>query len=562
MPFKVGYQPAIRLRIEVKRCANVYGQSPCTASGTDALRCFNTINTCQDIPNYRKATHEYKFCSSGVFLDGYMPVIKSYRKSAPQLSKKFDIWKRLSISITLDNFIGNDTNQDDPYKSGRVIKIHDTSWWDRFRQRNKFLNGSPAVFEEGYVNEMNDFVPVTAHHIFVKTINYNQKTTVIEFNDGLEITEKKGAQVPAPSEVLLYEDLNETATEIKINKPFKLDSSGKPPKYISIAPEIMEATAQRPFRPEGAAPDSTPIYWILDVVRGVEKWGSEILSHDNGDSVQDCYYHENRNVADIVEDLLKFTNIERFGIKVNREDFDLAKRLLLENYNLTGIVVKPTGVDKLLSKLQKDCGMIVFYDEVEKQMNLKTLEGLSIEGNNQNELQQDGILRNSFRFKDKLLESLSRVLIFCAPNNYADTSNDTAKYRFVIVGRNEEIEGEDYRNTVSERKIYSEWLNRAQAILTARRYLEAGGDNEGEVSVDVPIDFEISLGDNLPIYTDRNVDSYGNKGLPYNIRILRIDSINSEKKRLVGRRNIFGDPGQTYARYDISVYDGADVYII
>jgi len=42
-------------------CANTYGVAPCTASGAVGTECYNTYETCQDIPNYIKTTKTYRF---------------------------------------------------------------------------------------------------------------------------------------------------------------------------------------------------------------------------------------------------------------------------------------------------------------------------------------------------------------------------------------------------------------------------------------------------------------------------------------------------------------------
>jgi hypothetical protein len=45
--------------LDLPRCANVYGTSPCTASvATGGKKCFNTRATCQDLANYRRGIPE------------------------------------------------------------------------------------------------------------------------------------------------------------------------------------------------------------------------------------------------------------------------------------------------------------------------------------------------------------------------------------------------------------------------------------------------------------------------------------------------------------------------
>ena len=39
--------------LDLPRCANTYGVSPCTAALSGDNKCFNSRVTCQDVPNFR-----------------------------------------------------------------------------------------------------------------------------------------------------------------------------------------------------------------------------------------------------------------------------------------------------------------------------------------------------------------------------------------------------------------------------------------------------------------------------------------------------------------------------
>ena len=56
---ELGREPVEIIEIITPKCSNVYGVSPCTASGTGDAKCFNTRATCQDTANYqaRPLTH-------------------------------------------------------------------------------------------------------------------------------------------------------------------------------------------------------------------------------------------------------------------------------------------------------------------------------------------------------------------------------------------------------------------------------------------------------------------------------------------------------------------------
>jgi len=58
---KVGKQAITILELDLDACSLTYGNSPCTASGTAALKCFNTFGTCQDTANFAKTTKTFRF---------------------------------------------------------------------------------------------------------------------------------------------------------------------------------------------------------------------------------------------------------------------------------------------------------------------------------------------------------------------------------------------------------------------------------------------------------------------------------------------------------------------
>ncbi|GAG23593.1 unnamed protein product, partial [marine sediment metagenome] len=58
---KVGKQAITILELDLDACSLTYGNSPCTASGTAPLKCFNTFGTCQDTANFDKTSKTFRF---------------------------------------------------------------------------------------------------------------------------------------------------------------------------------------------------------------------------------------------------------------------------------------------------------------------------------------------------------------------------------------------------------------------------------------------------------------------------------------------------------------------
>ena len=76
-----GREPVQIVEIIQPRCANTYGVAPCTASGPDARRCFNTRATCQDVPNFRSQP-EALLSTDLVYGFGDTAVLNSFNRGA------------------------------------------------------------------------------------------------------------------------------------------------------------------------------------------------------------------------------------------------------------------------------------------------------------------------------------------------------------------------------------------------------------------------------------------------------------------------------------------------
>ena len=61
----VGREPIQIVEILQPLCENVFGVSPCTATGTADTKCYNTRATCQDTANFALGTPLSLFFSSG-----------------------------------------------------------------------------------------------------------------------------------------------------------------------------------------------------------------------------------------------------------------------------------------------------------------------------------------------------------------------------------------------------------------------------------------------------------------------------------------------------------------
>ena len=75
-----GREPIELIEFVLPRCINVYGSSPCTASGSGDGKCFNTRATCQDVDNYRD-TPDRHLTATNLYTQGDTVTSADYTKS-------------------------------------------------------------------------------------------------------------------------------------------------------------------------------------------------------------------------------------------------------------------------------------------------------------------------------------------------------------------------------------------------------------------------------------------------------------------------------------------------
>ena len=76
------------VELDLDTCSLTYGNSPCTASGPAAKKCFNTFFTCQDQVNYDKSTKTFRFSNmsiSGLQSAGESPTFPTIRNLSHSL---------------------------------------------------------------------------------------------------------------------------------------------------------------------------------------------------------------------------------------------------------------------------------------------------------------------------------------------------------------------------------------------------------------------------------------------------------------------------------------------
>ena len=262
----------------------------------------------------------------------------------------------------------------------------------------------------------------------------------------------------------------------------------------------------------------------------------------------------------VVRNLL--TNFSNLGdVTIDDDTFNFENDLFLNLFRVRNVITKPTGVDELLEELQESCAFRIFYDSGAGKIRLRSIVGLSAEGEHSG-YDDNAIIQETVEYKHDPRKSISSVVFFTRPNNYADTGKDDSKWRNVYIRKNSQIEAAAARGEAKTLVIYSRWIPRDLAESVAERLLLAGGDNEIMIEFEVTHGDGAKLGENAPIQSRRRVDAFGGN-MRESYRILRVASMDARRLKITGQKSIYGalPAGVNYFRLDRSTLGGKDILL-
>ena len=175
-----GRLPFSYVELDLDFCTNMFGASPCTATGSGDAKCFNTFATCKDTANFSRATRTYRFCSTSggkvpIGLDA-IPCLVGINITPAVIDAGKGLGLRASCEITLRDFPHSDIRID-LYVDGRTyIPINQGSFFGKFKARNPYYNGRVMRVYSGYLEDDGSF----------DILNFEKRTYFLDGFDGID----------------------------------------------------------------------------------------------------------------------------------------------------------------------------------------------------------------------------------------------------------------------------------------------------------------------------------------------------------------------------------------
>lgn len=367
-------EPITWVEIDVDQCSLTYGVAPCMAAlgGSNVRKCFNSFNTCQDKANFTRGSLTYKFYSPQSVLPkepGVFPCLMSVSESAAVVNiagtneKLSSFGKRERISFTCKDFPYGDQYTDkyaaerksgaaqldgigyDPYDRG--------TFFGKLRARWPYYAGRPCRRNSGYIDNGVLTDVVTENFILTDmAFDVNGEVT-FEAKDILALADDQRVTAPIANNGQLKDDIDEQEMSFTIEPENIGDIEYPASGRAAIGNEIITYTR------------SGDVFTITE--RGVA--GTEIGSHRAGASVQEVFYVNNMRADDVLYTLLvDYAKLSPSYIDKPawEDEFDRWG----EDMYLTGYVVKPTGVSKLISEIVQ-LGLSVWWDAKNQKVGVK-----------------------------------------------------------------------------------------------------------------------------------------------------------------------------------------------
>lgn len=544
---KLGRKPLVILELDLDTCAEVYGNaltSPvtgaCTAAGASGSECYNTQFTCQDVLNFSQTTKTYRFCEPVQGLPAgieMIPSIVSVTSAPTKITSDYGLGHRASITVTLQDHPHHDRGVD-PYVSTRSYNPETQgTYWGRLRARTPYYQGRTMRLRVGYMGDAAEGIEGvytedgedlirTDQFYFFETREYvieeirgpdsSGRVQVIG-KDVLKLADDKRSKCPVATDGELAYALTTSDTQMTVVGGTYTDPATSPTtnQWVRVGDEIIQYTG---ISGSGTAGDP----WILTgLVRTDITWGSANESHAVEDQVQQCKAWQDTNVRDIIEELL----VDYAGVSsgyITTADWDAEEAQWLSAATLTAIISEPTGVSTLISELQDQCMVRIWWDEISQKVRFKAIAPpTGVEPDTLND--ESNILSGSLSIKDVPKDRLSQVWIYYDKKDY--TSDDVGNYQKLYIQTDTNAESAVQYNESRIHTIKSQWFdedNKAFLAQTAARHLSNYRDNPREIvfSLDAK-DNAIKTGDIVDINID---DIQGADGAALTTRVMVVQA--------------------------------------
>jgi len=430
------------VEIDVDRCSLVYGSAPCTASipTTGDQKCWNSLGTCQDRANFATVATTIRFCMPADYRSQDIeawPNIANITFQPAILSLGKDLGTRSSLKVTFEEHPWADTGPlYDKYLADRTYDPWEQgTFWAKLRARNPFMRGRAMRWIQGTDDQA--IADMDTRHFLIESFDGpddSGRFTIIA-KDALKMADGDRAQAPLLSPGRLNANITDVATSATLAPTGIGDTDYPASGYLNIGgKEIVSFTRSSD---------------TLTITRA--QFNTDAVAHTAGDRLQLCLYYSAEDPADIVEDLLTtYAGVDAGLITIAAWQAESAAFYRRVN---TRLIAEPTPVKMLLSELIEQCGLAIWWDDLDEQIRFQVLRAVSTSAELYDD---DNIVEGSLRVREQPEKRISQVWTRFGQFNPLKSADAADNYRSSV--RTVDLDAELDEGQKAIKEIFSAWI--------------------------------------------------------------------------------------------------------
>jgi len=347
------------------------GSAPTLITTGDG-KCFNTLTSCQDASNYddglaTPTTKTYRFCEDVSPLPINLPTdldtipsLKSVRLSPSRIDIRGGLGARSSLSLSFNDHPFDDVGVDNELSGRTYDPLDRGSFWNKLRARNQNYQYRDLRLLSGYL-ENGEYISTNfeSRYFIIDKMNVGNGRATITAKDPLKLASSKKALAPALSTGSLNAGISAGDTSATLIPAGVGNSEYSAAGHLLINKEVIQFTRSG---------DTL----TLSAGTGRGSYNTTAAAHAANDTVQECLIYAPQAAHLIVKDLLTtYANIDASLIPIS--DWEAEDTSFL-NRNLSGIIVKPFDVWKLLKELAESMPHYLWWDDVNNEIQFTAIK--------------------------------------------------------------------------------------------------------------------------------------------------------------------------------------------
>jgi hypothetical protein len=352
-------RPFTLVEMDIPVCSLTYGTSPCTASipTTGAQRCFNTVRSCQDRPNFAETFKTLRICKASEDIPqeyDALPNLLSANVTPGVIDPGNSIGTRANVKVSAAEHPSSDAIFDKYLTTRTYDPFTQGTFWARLRARVPSLQGIPLRVLRGEFGEPLDTYLV--EHYIVETAVIDADGISMTAKDALSYCDPKKAQCPVLSNGRAPVALSAADTTLTMTPSGIGDLEYPASGYVCLSNKEICAF--------------TRSHNVLTLTRG--QLGTAAIEHDEDCVVQLVQVFESMSAAEITYSLLTdFTP----GIDPTWCDLDAwaTDADTYVGHLFTAVIPAPTSVKTLLDEMMQQAGCSLWWDPVAQKVRFQTL---------------------------------------------------------------------------------------------------------------------------------------------------------------------------------------------